>query len=230
MKFSKLYTVATALLVFAGTSSAAHESCLQGGNLLDLLTVSAHGGCTIDDKLFSDFSIVGQLSAAGVGVDTGVTAGGNHFLTFIGNGLFTATGGVLDPVTIERTIIYTVTSLSGATITDLHLGVGNLSQLGTGGSATVTERACFGIDFTCASPNVTLTAGPGGVADEIFAPQTQLTVFKTIAVTAEAGGGIATLESVTNEVSQIPEPGTWVFMSTGLMGLALVQRRLRRRT
>ncbi len=229
MKFSKLYIVAALLLVLAGTGSAA-PLCLQTTNLLDLVNLAADG-CTIDDKLFANFNVLGQLSAATVAVETGVAASGNHFLTFI-SGAFTVTGGFGD--IFDATIFYTVTSLSGATITDLHLRVGSFTANAPGSSITVTETACFGINFACGTPDVTLTASPNGIADEVFAPQTSLTVFKRVAVTAEAGN-VVTLDSVTNEVSQtqaapIPEPGTWVFMSTGLMGLAFVQRRLRRPT
>jgi len=62
-----------------------------------------------------------------------------------------------------------------------------------------------------------------------FAPQKEVYVSKNILVWADNAGGndpvTARLNSFDQRFSQVPEPGTWLLLSVGLMGFVFNRKR-----
>jgi len=210
--------------------------CLSSQPLSTLLS-PAFPGCTIGDKLFSDFSAqtagtLGNIDATLVNVLTSISPTGEFILEFTGG--LTAAGGANGGV-LDEAIGYHVSTLSGAAlIDDLVLGVGPLQDVGAGpDSATVDEFACIGLNVRCtgSNANFTLSAIPGNTPSSLkitFAPVSSLSVTKTVKLDAAAGNTV-TLQSLTNGVSQVtssvPEPGTMVLLGIALLFLAKIGRR-----
>lgn len=229
---SKLGWLALCLGTLASIAPAA--PCLGTSPLSGLLALPSTG-CTVGDKLFTNFTLTQSGTLAGldaslINVLTSTTPQGNEVLTFIGG--LTAVGG-LTGGTLQSIIGYTVQTVTGAAlIEDLMLSVGPLSQVGTGpNSASVTEYACTGLNVACngSNANFTLAATPNGAPQHIiFPPVTSLSVAKQLNITA-AALNLVTLSSVTNEVSQVqpgtvPEPGTYVLLLSGLGVLAYTRK------
>lgn len=229
---TKVWVLTFCLGMLGSVASAA--PCLGTQPLSGLLALPSTG-CTVGDKLFTNFSLTQDGTLAGLDADlinvlTSTTPQGNEVLTFIGG--LTAVGG-LTGGTLESIIGYTVQTVSGAAlIEDLSLSVGPLTEVGTGpNSATVTEFACIGVNIACNGSNAdfTLTATPNGAPQQIvFPPVTSLSVAKRLNITA-AAANLVTLNSVTNEVSQvqpaaIPEPGTYALLFSGLGFLAFARK------
>ncbi len=190
-------------------------------------------GCTITDKTFANFAfnaVNGVLAATGV-VTSFNQIGNNDFLTLTG----AFVGNALLPTTY--TIDYSVLATANV-IEDLGVNLTNGNPLGP---VTVNEFACVaatgGVSFTtsvsgtptgCSSGNFyTFTADAlnpiGGVT---FTPSAFVLVEKQIELGASTG--IASLSSLTNEVSQTPEPATVSLLVTGLIGLGTRLRRKKR--
>lgn len=88
------------------------------------------------------------------------------------------------------------------------------------------------IDFTSATLNgIALTLNPSGVVEAAFtAAQLGLTGPLQLVVMGltDAGGGTSSSYAGTLNVTQIPEPGTWALMLTGLSGIGFMARRQNR--
>ena len=209
---------------------AAVLPCLGSQPLSGLVSLGSTG-CTIGDKLFTGFTLattgtLAALDATAINVLTSTTPEGNEVLTFTGG--LTAVGGA-NGGTLTGIIDYTVSTLSGAAlIEDLTLSMGPLSSLGNGpNSATATEYACLAVNVTCDKNNAdfTLSTVPDGTSHLVFPPVSSLSVAKQITINATALN-LVTVGSLTNQVSQIPEPGTWLTLVSGLALAAA--RRVRR--
>lgn len=180
-------------------------------------------GCTVGDKLFADFTFTNDgtlagLDAGAINVLTSTTPQGNEVLTFIGG--LTANGGVNGGF-ITGIINYTVSTITGAAlIEDLSLSVGPVFSAGLGpNSASAVEYACVGVNVSCNAQNASfvLNAVPNGPADHtVFSPMSSLSVSKRLTINA-AALNLVTVQSLTNEVSQVPEPGTWLTLAAGLV-------------
>jgi hypothetical protein len=199
------------------------------------------GSCTIGDKVFSDFSLtvfqldsvsVSSLTPSDIGVQTGAT-NGNPLLTFVGD-----RGGPLFDVIATNDIIdfaigYSVSTTDGRPlIKDLAVAVASVAEPPFDDippiTATVTENACFGANVPCTTPDVTFTASAGESDSDVFAPVSSLTVSTRIRVEFPAGNSASTFDFVSNEVSQVPEPGTFALVCVVFLVFCSIPKRLRR--
>jgi hypothetical protein len=225
-------------VLFGALASVGSAAPCLGTQPLSGLIASAGTGCTLGDKLFTNFSLnqsgpLAFINPAVINVVTSTRPDGDEVLQFTGG--LTATGGVTGG-TLEFIIGYTVRTVTGvAMIEDLTLSVGALTQSGLGpNSATVTERACIGVNVNCNSGNaiITLTATPNDAPQYIvFQQVSALSVTKQVRITAAAFNTV-TLNSVTNEVSQlltivdaqVPEPSSYALLCSGLGVLAFARK------
>jgi hypothetical protein len=220
----------TVLGLVAGT--LAHASvvpCATSGSFADLIATNASGGCTIADKLFSEFSYQSTASPGAVGVEAGsfgynVVADPPIEVGFqFAFGLTALPGQNLD--------ILIGWKVTGPHITSNHM-VMNALALGNA-SATVSETYCpGGILVSCPNGLEYLSTyfTPAGIQlgdSDHFDPVNTLQVLKDINVTAGAGG-FAHISALRQTVDQAPEPATLALAGFSLLGLVVLNRRMRR--
>lgn len=238
-----LFLVAMALLM-CSISSAVPIVCPDGANYATYLALNASGGCFIGDKLFTSFS----YSATSIGT-TPVPASAVR-VTTIGSPVAT----ILDPVnfgflfnapwfvgagqTLDSVIDFTVTTISGQRliVDDTLTMAGGFSGTGV---ARVDETVCLGGPIGGCPPGggrdkhvFTSLATGTRLTDHIpdatrtFPAQSTVSVIKDILVTG-GENGTANITVVINTVSQ-PEPATLLMIGSGLLGLGLLHRKMKR--
>jgi hypothetical protein len=191
------------------------------------------GSCTIDDKTFSNFSYSYSPQDFGIPPSSlSTTPITTHFDPgFSWNAGWNVSNGSGVP-TQDSFIDYTVTvNRGGLPIIDVSLSMGGASFFGTGG-ARVDETVCLGATFpACTGGTVKQLSvydnSQQGVKlfDEItFGGVTEIDVQKDIELTSGTNGG-ASLSLVTNQFSEIPEPGSILLFGSGALALAGVLRR-----
>ena len=113
---------------------------------------------------------------------------------------------------------------------DFNLVLG--SVLASASLITIGFTPAQNVDFTSATLNGNaLTLSPTGVVESAFtASELSLTGPLQLVVTGTtgAGGGVFSSYSGTLNVTQIPEPGTWALMLSGLSGIGFMARRQNR--
>jgi len=224
-----LFLVGTILLM-CSIGSAAPVACVPA--FYDTYTAKGFS-CTIDDKLFSNFGYssvgAGGLPPNGIPKE-GVTVTPN--ISALNFGFDFNAPWIAGPgQQLDSVISFAATTQSGKPliIDDTLFTVGGFS--GTG-SARVDETVCLG----AASPPC-----PGGTRDkhvftssltgtklvdnQTFPAQTTVFMAKDILVTG--GNGTANISLVTNTVSQVPEPATFMLIGSALVGLGVLRRKMK---
>jgi len=233
------------IFLLATTIASAETSipvCTSGGTLASYIALGA-GGCTIEDKVFFNFSgnITGNvpLSTSSIFI-TPITTALNPGISVNPNMSVSNITGVGDFFQ-DLALHFSVRTLdSGARIEDVSLGLAG-GAVGTG-ATSINEFVCVGAAF--ANP-LSGTGCPGGkelvninvanpppilFVDKTFASLTNFVdVFKDVAVHSGTLGN-ASISSFTQQFSEVPvpEPLNVILLGTALLAVApILRRRLR---
>jgi hypothetical protein len=219
---NRFYMILLAPLVLASSAFATPTACAPD-TLANYLVLP--GGCTINSVLFNQWSYASASVLASSIEVTPITTPGDEGFNF--NSLWVVTN-TTPGVTLseDSTIGFTA---SGASFTDLSLSMPADSVSGSG-VADVTESYCFnhavaGCPLSIAP--IMVINPPPNFSDVIFAsPETSISVLKDIGVST-GGIGSASISQVTNQFSS-PEPVSFVLLGSGLLGLGLLRKRIKR--
>jgi hypothetical protein len=226
-KISGFFAVAALAAAMASTASAS-ELCAGVSNVT---TIAAAGGCTVAGStlLFDNFIVSPSAGFTGATVGIATLAfgtgvfGSDVDLAFQIGGL--SGPGIPDLGDIE--LYYTVTG--GIDGVDMSV---QASPVVTGGSLTVTEKACTTAFVGGACGGVTLA---NFTVISTGQPVTTTQLFTTpysgeVYILKDLSYDGATTSSLINShvVSTVPEPMTLSLMGAGLLGLGLVRRRVRK--
>jgi len=209
------------------SSALATTTNCQSGTLMPYLASSF--ACQSGGLVFSDFDYRGtgqDASASAVSV-IALTAPDVAGFQFAGGWSVQSENGVSNSE--ESQIGYTV-QRPGGLIDTLSLSFGSVVS-GTG-TASATEQFCLGASISncpqISQGSVAVTNPGSGFTDRaFFAVVENIGILDTITVTSGVNG-MASIGSVSNTFSS-PEPLSFVLLGTGLLGIALMRRRLDRR-
>jgi hypothetical protein len=221
-----LLTIVAWTFVVTGTTRAGPSFL---GSPVGLQNLTNGQSLVVGDKVFSDFFISGDISANQVTV-TPIEDSFGYGISFSGG------FGAMGQATNDFILAYTVSVVTNSPdlISDVHLRFnGSSVGLGSGGwgLASVTEQvfdanlALVGqmAVFAFSSANQTTNQLENTLA--INPPQPTLVIGKDVLLIAS--GGFATISTIDQTFSQIPEPSTLVLVTSGLTGLYLLLRRFR---
>jgi hypothetical protein len=191
--------------------SATPVDCSSLSNFQQYLDQSALGGCFVQDKLFTDFTYTGggteTASAVKVTATLAVIPGIDiHGFTFVPDQVWSSSFSLGYTISV-------MTPGSGVNIV-AALDQINLGPLGNATTAISTKGngAVYNLDMS------TLTQSSG------FAPVSSLSSFTQ--VTVPTGAFLISLEEqYTQTVESVPEPGTLLMITGGLLGLGFFRRR-----
>ncbi len=215
-----------ASLLLASSAFATTTNC-QSGSMGSYLASSF--ACQSGSLIFSDFEYRGtgqDANASAVSVIT-LTAPDNEGFQFAGAWSVQSQNGISNSE--ESQIAYTV-ERPGGLIDSLSLSFGSIVT-GTG-TASATEQFCLGASINncpqISQGSVAVTNPGSGFTDRaFFAGVENIGILGAVTVTSGVNG-MASISSVSNTFSS-PEPLSFVLLGTGLLGIALMRRRLDRR-
>jgi len=222
---NRFFLIALAPLVLASSAFATSTTCPTGlGTSLNNYLAPGFS-CTTNLLTFSNWSYTDlNVPAVNVSVVPQTVNGDEGFQFQSGWNVNNTNGG--PEITEDSLIQFTAT---GPGITNLELFF-NGSITGTG-SANVTEQYCLNGSLTnCpqALGQISVTNPPPGFSDQVFfAPVRSVSVSKDILVDTGTGPGSAMISQVTNNFSS-PEPLSFVLLGSGLLGLGLLRKRIKR--
>jgi PEP-CTERM motif len=190
--------------------------------------------CGIDDKTFSSFMYSGTSNPPGFGIPAGsvavspITSPGNPGLQFSAGWFASTSSGILEE---DSLLQYAVNvNPGGSPITDVSLSIGGVGFTGTG-AVIVDETVCLGAMLpACSGGTVkTLSVFDSNSGSQLFNSITfpgvsEVDVQKDIEVQAGTDGR-ASVSLVTNQFSEVPEPGSIILLGSGILGMAGVVRR-----
>jgi PEP-CTERM motif len=190
--------------------------------------------CGIDDKTLSNFMYSGTSNPPGFGLPAGsvavspITSPGNPGLQFSAGWFASTSSGILEE---DSLLQYAVNvNPGGSLIKDVSLSIGGVAWAGTG-DVTVNETVCLGAMLpACSGGQVkTLSVFDSSSGSQLFDSITfpavsEVDVEKDISIQAGTNGK-ASLSLVTNQFSEVPEPGSIMLLGSGVLGLAGVLRR-----
>jgi hypothetical protein len=231
---NKFYIVVLASLMLASSAAYATPAACVSETLDNYVTPPSFS-CSINALTFGSWTYASATIPASSILVTPITTLGDEGFSF--NTLWSVNNTNSPGTTMseDSTIGYTAT---GAGINDLQLSFngGNITGIG---SASVTETYCFGNPVaSCPSGSggqIGVTNPPPSFTDVVFfSPQTSISVIKDIGVTTGVCPatnprctGSATISQVTNQFSS-PEPLSFVLLGSGLLGLGLLRKRIKR--
>jgi hypothetical protein len=223
VNMNRFFLISLAFLVLASSAFATGTTC-PTGPLTAYLVPSF--SCTTNSLTFTGWGYSNLNVPAALITVTPQTVSGNEGFQFnSGWNVNNAAGG--GEMTEDSLISFTA---AGPGITNLELFF-NGSVTGTG-SANVTENYCLGAPLTScpkgSAGQIKVTNPPPGFNDQVFfSPVGSISVSKDILVDTGEGTGSAMISQVTNNFSS-PEPLSFVLLGSGLLGLGLMRKRIKR--
>ena len=225
---NRFYVVLLAPLVLASSAFATPAPCVAA--LMSVYDVPGFS-CTINALTFGGFVYGGTALGSGVAIPdasvrvTPIPTMADEGFTFQAPWSVSSVGG---PGREDSLITYTA---MGSGIIDLEVGFNDILS-GTG-TASVTEKYCLGeaAALPCTSGGtpgtIAVTDPPAGFSNfAVFNPQSLIGVSKDILLNSGTNG-MATISEVSNNFSS-PEPLSFVLLGSGLLGLGLLRKRIKR--
>jgi hypothetical protein len=190
--------------------------------------------CGIDDKTFSNFMYAGTANPPFFGIPAGsvavspITIPRDPGLQFSAGWFASTSSGIVQE---DSLLQYAVNvNPGGSPITDVSLSIGGVAWSGTG-AVIVAETVCLDAMLpACSGGTVkTLSVFDSSSGSQLFNSVTfpgvsEVDVQKDIQVQAGTDGSAA-LSLVTNQFSEVPEPGSIMLLGSGILSLASVLRR-----
>lgn len=190
------------------------------GPSVGLETLTNGGTLLVGDKLFADFFISGDFAADEVDV-TPIKDSHGYGIRFSGG--FVALGGETRDMILAYSVSVTNPQLL---ITNVHLRF-NGNVIGTGLAEVVEQVFNTNLVFL-GQLEVFRTATTNQFEDILYInpPQSKLIISKDVLLTARLVGS-ASISTIDQTFSQIPEPSVFVLTVFGLVGLWSLRRRKR---